>query len=234
MPPLLKDLAARFTDGTNETTGYVAGSLYELYDSYFAELVEKPISLLELSVYTGESLKAFASYFYNGRIIGLDIEDRHTDFSAHPNVTFVVGDQKYPDELATICSKYAPDGIDIIIDDASYFDTWSLISYKSLYPYLKPGGFYFIEDWAAGYWDDWPDGGRFQEFEPGNTEGQIGKRISSHDFGIVGFVKYLVDEVMGSGIRPTRNAPLNRPRKLDLMHVHREMVVLRKTGLLPP
>jgi SAM-dependent methyltransferase len=223
MSQLLTDLATRFADGTNEVTKAV-GSLYELYDSYFAELADQPITLLELGVYTGESLKTFGTYFHKGKIIGIDIEDRHTDFSAHPNITFVVGDQKNPEELAKICSKYAPDGIDIIIDDASHLGTWSLISYNSLFPYLKPGGFYVVEDWATGYWDDWPDGSRFQAFKPEDTDEQIGKRIPSHDFGMVGFVKYLVDEVIR---RP-------EPDRLDLMHIHKEMVVLRKAGLFRP
>jgi SAM-dependent methyltransferase len=229
----LRDIATRFANGTNEVTKLAAGALYDLYDGYFAELMDQPITLMELGVYTGESLKTFGTYFQKGKIIGIDIEDRQTDFSAHPNVTFVQGDQKNPKELANICSRYAPDGIDIIIDDASHLGAWSLISYNSLFPYLKPGGFYIIEDWATGYWDDWPDGSRFQEFKLDDTDGKIAKRIPSHDFGMVGFVKYLVDEVVGDGIRPTSDAPLTRPRKLELMHIRKEMVVLRKAGLLP-
>jgi hypothetical protein len=56
------------------------------------------------------------------------------------------------------------------------------------------------------------------------------ERIPTHDFGMVGFVKYLVDEVMSSGIRASINAPLTRPNRLDLMHVHKSMVVLQKAG----
>jgi cephalosporin hydroxylase len=183
---------------------------------------------LELGVHSGESLKTFATYFKNGKIIGIDIDDRGTDFSEFPGVTFAVGDQRDNAGLSRICSTHAPDGIDIIIDDASHFGEWSLISYNALFPFLKSGGLYIIEDWATGYWDDWPDGSRFQRFPPEPTDGHFSKRIPSHDFGMVGFVKYLVDEVTSSGIRPTMDAALTRPNRLDFMHVHKGLVVLKK------
>ena len=44
-------------------------------------------------------------------------------------------------------------------------------------------------------------------------------------------VKYLVDEVMSDRIRPSMNAPLTRPPKLDLMHVHKYMVALKKASI---
>ena len=56
-----------------------------------------------------------------------------------------------------------------------------------------------------------------------------GNRIVSHDYGMVGFVKALVDEVMSRGIRPSMSAPLTRPDRLAAMHVHKGAVVLRRT-----
>lgn len=211
-------------DGTKPT------SLYDLYDQYFAELADRPVRLLELGVYTGESIKVFASFFKNGKIIGVDIEDRGVDFSGYQNVAFALGDQRSAEQLDRICSTHAPGGLDIIIDDASHYGSWSLMSYSILYPHLKPGGLYIVEDWATGYWDDWPDGSRFQQFTPEGTDGQIPKRLPSHDFGMVGFVKAFVDEVCSHGIRPTRAAPLTRPRKLETMHVHPEFIVLKKAA----
>jgi SAM-dependent methyltransferase len=207
-----------------------SASLYELYDRYFAELEERSITLLELGVYTGESIKVFASYFKNGKIIGVDLEDRGADFSGYRNVVFALGDQRNAEQLNQICATHAPDGVDIIIDDASHYGSWSLMSYSVLYPHLKPGGLYVVEDWTTGYWDDWPDGSRFQQFAPEITDDQIPKRLPSHDFGMVGFVKFFVDEVCSDRITPARNAPRTRPRKLEWMHVHPTLVVLRKAA----
>ena len=230
MTESLNSIAARFADGTNAATKLAAGKIYDLYEFYLREWADRPITLLELGVHSGESLKTLATYFKNGRIIGIDINDRGADFSSYPNVTFVMADQRYGARLAEICATHAPDGLDVIIDDASHYGTWSLMSYNSLFPFLKPGGYYMVEDWGTGYWDSWADGSRFQQFTPEVTDGQIGKRIPSHDFGMVGFVKYLVDEVMGSGIRPAMNAPFTRPDRLALMHVHKEVAVLQKAS----
>jgi hypothetical protein len=226
VPVSLIEIATRFADGTNPTTKLAAEGLYELYDSYLRDLAGHPVTLLEVGVHSGESLKTFASYFANGQIIGVDIDDLGSDFSDHPNVQFEICDQRSTIQLSEVCKRHAPNGIDIIIDDASHYGAWSLMTYNALFPFLKPGGLYFVEDWATGYWGDWPDGGVFGEvFKP---DGTMQKRVYSHDYGMVGFVKYLVDEVMSSGIRPSINAPLTRANRLDLMHVHKGMVVLRK------
>lgn len=228
MREILRDIAARFADGSNPSTKLTAPELYDLYEHYLRDFAEQPFALLELGVHSGESLKTFATRFPRWRIIGVDIEDRKTDFSAFPNIVFALGDQCDRAQLDAICNVHAPDGLDAIIDDASHFGTWSLSSYNALFPHLKPGGLYFVEDWATGYWDDWPDGSRFQQFTADVTDGQVGKRIPSHDFGMVGFIKYLVDEVMSNGIRSSMQAPLTRPVRLESMHVHKGAVMLRK------
>jgi SAM-dependent methyltransferase len=202
--------------------------LYELYDKYFEDLADRSVTLLELGVCTGESVKTFASFFRNGTIIGVDICGRGADFSGYPNVVFALGDQRSAEQLDDICATHAPGGLDIVIDDASHHGAWSWQSYSILFPHLKPGGFYVVEDWATGYWDDWPDGSRFQQFPPDLGDAQLPKRLPSHDFGMVGLVKRFVDEVAWHGIRPSLTAPCTQPRKLDFMHVHPEFVVLRK------
>jgi SAM-dependent methyltransferase len=222
----LRELARRYSSETSAHTKLAAPGIYELYDEYFAPLRDQPIALLELGVALGESLKTLGS----GTIVGVDIEDRGIDFGAHPNVRFEVGDQRSDARLSEVCRKHAPGGFDLIIDDASHLGTWSLRSYNALFPYLKPGGLYMIEDWATGYWTDWPDGGPFQQFMPSDRDDVVEKRIPSHDYGMVGLVKYLVDEVMSSGIRESMSAPLTRPDRLDFMHVHKSIVVLRKAG----
>src|SRR5438105_3097400 len=108
-----------FADGSNPNTK-LAADLYGLYDSYLGYLVDRPFTLLELGVHSGESLKTFATYFPRARIIGVDIQDQGADFSAFPNVAFELGDQRDAARLAEICRAHAPDGLDVIIDDASH------------------------------------------------------------------------------------------------------------------
>ena len=192
------------------------------------------LSFLELGVAHGESLKTFASYFQNGKIIGIDNENRGVDFSSHPNVRFELGDQRDAARLTEVCATHAPGGIDIIIDDASHIGAWSLSLYRALFPFLKPGGFYVVEDWATGYWADWPDGGLFEDLAAPDHNDPLPKRIPTHDYGMVGFVKHLVDEVMSSGIRPSMGAALTRPDRLEVMHVHKAVIVVQKARQTAP
>lgn len=228
MPLPLAEIACRYSDGKDPATRLFADGVYEIHDRYFHQLADQPVTLLELGVHQGASLKTFATYFTKGRIIGIDHKDLHADFSQFPNITFRVCDQRDGPSLAALSAELAPDGFDIVIDDASHIGVWSLASYQALFDHLKPGGFYVVEDWGTGYWDDWPDGSRFQQFIPDSTFDKIGKRIPSHDFGMVGFVKYLVDEVAGGRIRPKSTAPRSRPDRLQAMHVHKQLVVLEK------
>lgn len=204
---------------------------YAIYDRYFGDFTDRPIALLELGVHSGESLKVWASYFPLGNIIGVDITESGADFSAYPNIVFERGDQADPDRLKEILRSHAPAGLDIIIDDASHIGHNSAASYATLFPCLKPGGLYVIEDWGTGYFDDWPDGSHFQRFHSEAVDGQIAKRIPSHDFGMVGFVKSLVDQVAGDNVKPLHTAAPTRPDTMSFMHFYKEMVIIEKHRL---
>ena len=157
----LRDLAERHSKGNDPRTKLSAPGIYELYDHYFAALRDRPLALLELGVAAGESLKTFGTYFEHGTIVGVDIEDPGIDLSSYPNVRVEVCDQRNAARLAEVCTTHAPNGFDIIIDDASHFGISSLMSYNALFPFLNAGGLYLVEDWATGYWTDWPDGENF-------------------------------------------------------------------------
>ena len=230
--PGLLQLAAEFSDLSNPATRLGAGNIYQLYELYFEPLRDAPVVLLELGVNRGESLKTWASYFARGTVIGVDCEDPRADFDAHPNLRFELADQRDGARLADICRTHAPGGVDIIVDDASHLGTFSLMSYNALFPHLKPGGLYCVEDWATAYWTDWPDGAPFKPFAPQPPSDRIEKQIPTHDHGMAGFVKYLVDEVMSRGIRDTMTAPLTRPDRLEFLHIFKPAVVMKKA--MPP
>lgn len=206
----------------------VAKSLeyYAIYDRYFCDLCDRAVTLLELGVHTGKSLKVWATYFRRGTIIGVDIMENSADFSGYPNIVFERGDQTDSDRLKEICLAHAPNGLDIIVDDASHIGQSSLASYTTLFGYLKPGGLYIVEDWGTGYFDEWPDGSRLKKFRSQTVEGQIAKRIPSHDFGMVGFVKSLVDEFAGDKLKLSDIS--TRPPIVSFMHIYGNIVIVKK------
>jgi hypothetical protein len=166
---------------------------YAEYDHYFRKHGFVPSSILEIGVFKGESTQVFSKTFPGAKIVALDLSLREIDFSDCPNVTYLKANQRDATILEAIVRREFPDGVDFVIEDASHFGALSAITFRTLLPLLKSNGVYAIEDWGTGYRDTWEDGSRFQEYPLKWFDGKMPKRIPSHDFGMVGFVKSLVD-----------------------------------------
>lgn len=201
---------------------------YAVYDRYFASLARRRLSILELGTYKGDSTKILASFFRNSRILTLDIQPRNIDFSRFRNVHALQADQTDRPTLERICGEWSPDGFDIVIDDAAHVGCHSLRSYEILFPRVKPGGFYVVEDWGTGYWPDWPDGAVSAPVALAEDAGALPRRIVSHDHGMVGFVKFLVDETAGVDRFPPGSDGRAAGNVIEFLHVYPGLVILKK------
>jgi SAM-dependent methyltransferase len=170
---------------------------YFRYQNFLINHSLTPLSIFEVGTYFGESAKILSLAFPESKIVTLDFEDRKIDFTQFPNVRPVFGDQGNAEFLDSLVQEYFPDGLDLVIDDASHIGSYTLATFQSLMPAVKPGGAYFVEDWGTGYWDEWLDGAKFASprlITPGRFSRNRNKAIvKSHDAGMVGFVKSLVD-----------------------------------------
>jgi hypothetical protein len=168
-------------------------SYYSKYDDFLNHHKIIPKSILEVGTFEGESTKILSKAFPDSKILTLDLNIRSIDFSDFPNVHYHKANQANPDQLIPLVKEFFPEGVDLVIEDASHFGFFSKISFEALFPLVVAGGGYFVEDWGTGYWDSWPDGNRFQTFPVVAHQNNLPNRIPSHDFGMVGFVKSLVD-----------------------------------------
>ena len=115
----------------------------EVYESYFSKY-ENP-SILEIGIYNGGSIRMMDEYFDGYcNIIGFDRGDQLTYRSEKSNISVVIGDQSIELDLLK-CIDITKE-FDIIIDDGSHFVDHQQFSFNILFPYLKPGGIYIIED----------------------------------------------------------------------------------------
>lgn len=127
---------------------------------------DSDFTLLEIGFSQGCSHLMWREYFPNATILAIDIkpwqwyqerekslgvpekykEIINIDFDKLFNEKFqlFVGDQKDENLLSNICEKF--NTFDVIIDDASHFDLETKISFEYLFPYLKNGSAYIIED----------------------------------------------------------------------------------------
>jgi len=115
------------------------------YDRYFCHLRDEEISLLELGIYQGASLKMWEDYFLKGKVFGFDIQIPRYDGEA----TLIQGNQSNLDDLADLVALTGQ--VDIIIDDGSHLHADQVTSFECLWEYVKSGGYYVIEDIHTSY-----------------------------------------------------------------------------------
>jgi hypothetical protein len=136
--PTLNDLGLKYN--TDKAT-YHTYTLW--YPKYFESIRHNQIDLLEIGVYAGGSLRMWNEYFDHPdtRILGLDINS-HIDFQTDRVITRFA-DQSNREQLARAIGDKK---FDIILDDGGHFMEQQLISWGFLFKYLKPNGFYVVED----------------------------------------------------------------------------------------
>lgn len=205
-----------------------------IYENLFEPLENEAIRLLEIGVKQGGSLLMWNNYFPKGLIAGIDV-NKVEDFPDEPRIHIFVGRQEDTHFLDEVAQKVAFDGFDIIIDDGSHLGALTKISFWHLFNHhLKPGGLYVIEDWKCGYWDDWPDG-RAATSEREAMPAPAQQRFPSHDYGMVGFVKELVDECGADQLsRGSRSGIPTQKSRFWSMTFSQGLVIVRKMCRTPP
>lgn len=123
--------------GTDKETNHAY--ITNFYEQEFLPFRNKEIKLLEIGIYTGDSLILWDKYFFNAQIWGIDIDDSRIT-TRIDSVNYLFGDA-YSQEVVGYLSNF-----DIIIDDGPHsFET----QYKFIelyYPKLNKGGLMVIED----------------------------------------------------------------------------------------
>ena len=148
----LKELSIKY--GANKvwtlTHDYLAS-----YELHFGKFITQAIDLLEIGVQYGGSLRMWEEFFPKAKIIGIDIDPECSKVSAG-RISVVVGDQGDRDFLDDFSKDKT---FDIVIDDGSHQVTHQIGTFQRLWPIVKPGGLYIIEDLHTSYWPKW--GGRY-------------------------------------------------------------------------
>jgi Clostridial hydrophobic W len=120
----------------------------QFYERFFASLRDKTLTVLEIGVFGGASLKTWAEYFPNAKVVGVDIAAASRMYETG-RVTIVLADQANIEELTSIGIEHGP--FDIIIEDGSHMWNHQITSLRALFPFLKNGGLYVVEDLQTNY-----------------------------------------------------------------------------------
>lgn len=180
-----------------------------VYERFFAPYKDRPINILEIGVSHGGSLQVWQKYFHQkSNIVGVDIEPLCKQIE-QGNIKIFTGsasDRAFMESL--------PFDFDIIIDDGSHIQSDVRESFQVMFPRLKNGGLYFVEDLHTAYWDGYGGGLR-----------RKGTFIED--------VKWLVDDVNGYHVKDN-GYPSRYTKQIKGMYITDSIVVIEKDEINPP
>jgi cephalosporin hydroxylase len=118
------------------------------YERFLDEMRQSEVSVMEIGVLHGQSVAMWAEYFANGRVVGLDInpgaKQHETD-----RVRIEIVDQSKPADLVRAAATHGP--FDLIVDDGSHIWDHQIVTLRTVFPFVKPGGYYILEDIDTSY-----------------------------------------------------------------------------------
>jgi MycE methyltransferase N-terminal len=185
------------------------------YEQHFARFRTEPVRLLEIGIggyqftdWGGESLRMWQRYFSRGLIYGLDIFDKSA--VTGPRIRAVQGDQNDPEFLAELGRRFGP--FDIIIDDGSHINEHVKTSFRCLFPFVRLGGLYVVEDTQTAYWPGF--GGDDRNLISGDTS--------------IWMLKNLVDGLNHQEIPPSGDSPSYADRHVVGLHFYHNLAIVEK------
>ncbi len=153
----LIEVQDKFSDINTDKQSFRRHTYLEVYEEMFNGIKDENISILEVGVLHGDSLKLWSKYFTKGEIYGIDIFGRVgmkevvenlTDYDRiHlDHVDSFEEHQKAIKSREDFFNKIGDLKFDIIIDDGLHTYESQIKTYQNFKHLLGDGGLYIIED----------------------------------------------------------------------------------------
>jgi hypothetical protein len=151
------DKLSQIAQGHDTDKGLQHHCYTPVYDKYFNQFIGKGITFLEIGIggyeyknRGGGSLNMWAEYFENAKIIGVDLYDK-SEIKKDSRVEI----HKFRQDDGMAFFNLFQQGIpDVVVDDASHRNDLTIQTFKVVFPYLKEGAIYVIEDTHTSYWSE--------------------------------------------------------------------------------
>ncbi len=193
---LENEMEYHYLDNLALAAGADKGSSYhnytEIYAEYFAHLKDQPVKFLEIGIHQGTSVKLWESYFTKADLHFIDITFDTILYHSQRSHYHLVNQESVID-LQKFIQKTGGN-FDIILDDGGHMMNQQITSFVTLFPHVKSGGIYIIEDMHTSYW---------RIFGGGN-----------HPRTAINFFKKLIDDVNYIGNHTAKASHLNIPPDL--------------------
>ena len=178
------------TDKSSQFHDYMA-----IYADYFAKFQDKPIKFLEIGILFGNSVKVWEKYFPLAELHFIDKDTNNPNRYISSRAAYHFLDQADSQAIQQFIAQVGGN-FDLIIDDGGHTMNQQITSFMELFPALKSGGIYVIEDLHTSYWKQWGGGGTNLEPKPCNQS-------------TTEFLKKLIDEMNWTAAK-TRCADFNK------------------------
>lgn len=180
---------------------------FDIFHRHFAKFRHQPITMIEIGIFNGGSLRMWRDYFGpQAKIVGVDINPECAQF-AEEGIDVVIGDQADRDFLRSLAAKY-PD-VAVLVDDGGHRMHQQITTLEELYPRLRPDGVYLCEDTHTSYMPVFGGGYR----QP-NT--------------LIEVVKTLIDRLNATNSDDPQLVPDYFTKSTDSIHFYDSVVVIEK------
>lgn len=145
--PTLNEIGlAHGTDKSSEIHDYL-----EVYERAIGHLRDRNFQLVEIGVHKGSSTRMWAEYFQQARIIGVDIKKSCKQYETD-RIRIRIGNQSKPEFLARLARETSPL---VVVDDGSHVWRHQIDTFRALFPVVRPGGYFIVEDIHTSFGEDY-------------------------------------------------------------------------------
>lgn len=111
------------------------------YEEIIGDLKSLPLTMIEIGVSDGCSLRMWRDWMPKAKIYGMDVRDySHND----EGITVFTGDQSKPEDLERVSQQIGK--FHFLVDDASHNPPDQKICFDYMWPRMEHEGWYVIED----------------------------------------------------------------------------------------
>ena len=126
------------------------------YDRHASQFRGRSVNVLEIGVCHGGSLQVWKRYLGpNATVHGIDILEICRQVE-EPRIHIHHCDTGDLDSIRLALSKIGP--LDLVVDDGSHIGEHQIRCFEEIFPILRDGGVYFVEDLQCSYWRDFKGG----------------------------------------------------------------------------
>lgn len=112
------------------------------YEQFVGRLRDEPITVVELGINKGGSLRTWEEYFTQATVIGVDIKEKWVN-QGFARAKTILGDCGNSAFLSDLVQTYEPT---VLLDDASHFWSHQVAAFEATFEHLQSGAYFIMED----------------------------------------------------------------------------------------